>query len=272
MIKDLFVSFRDSIKDKTTNPFLGTYILVWLIRNWDLVYSVFNFDKEHDLEHKINYINNYYSEGNSFLWNVGANILWTFGVLISTYILLNISRAIVNLFEKQLKPWVYKYTDNKSIVLKIDYDLLKQQRDDLQVRLAAERESKAKLEVRMKTLEEQKKEENEGKKRQHFIFNKEEALKRMLSIKRKFIAKELIGDFQNLCIQINSGYSLDPAIPIISESIKYDLIVFVGGAKKVDGLANYELTGLGRLLYNDIINNDLIQKPPSKEGGANETK
>lgn len=156
MIKDLFVSFRDSIKDKTTNPFLGTYILVWLIRNWDLVYSIFNFDKEHDLEHKIKYIDNYYPEGNSFLWNVGANILWTFIVLGVTYFLLNLSRLIVNFSEKRMKPLVYKWTDEKSIVFREKYEALKEINKDLNNRLDIEHERNVKLEKELRELKENK--------------------------------------------------------------------------------------------------------------------
>lgn len=42
----IFESFVDNIKQKTTNPFFGTLILVWLVRNWELIYTLFNFDKD----------------------------------------------------------------------------------------------------------------------------------------------------------------------------------------------------------------------------------
>ena len=45
MIKDFLVSFKDNFKEKTRNPFLGTYLIVWLIRNWELIYTLFNFDQ-----------------------------------------------------------------------------------------------------------------------------------------------------------------------------------------------------------------------------------
>lgn len=154
MFKDILVSFSDNFKEKTRNPFLGTYIFIWVLRNWELVYSLFNFDNTYKLANKIDFVKSYYNT-HSFtegvLWNIG----WTFLVLTITYLVLNISRVIINISEKQLKPWVYKKTDSKSIVLKSIHEEVRNERDTLQLRLDKERESKSKLEIRIKSLEEE---------------------------------------------------------------------------------------------------------------------
>ena len=154
MIKEFLISFSDNFKEKTRNPFLGTYVLIWIIRNWELVYSIFNFDNSYKLAEKVEFIKSYYSANNfqeGILWNLG----WTFLVLIITYLVLNMSRVIINISEKQLKPWVYKKTDSKSIVLKSVHEQVRNDRDNLQLRLDQERESKSKLEIRIKNLEEE---------------------------------------------------------------------------------------------------------------------
>ncbi|MGZ4044308.1 MAG: hypothetical protein ACXVO9_13980, partial [Bacteroidia bacterium] len=153
MIKDFLISFRDNFKEKTRNPFLGTYFAVWLVRNWELVYTIFNFDNDCKLADKVGFVKNYYHRIN-FFENLGINILWAFGLLIVTYILLNLSRLIINTSEKRLTPWVYQITDSKSIVLKSVYQNLMAEKDELQLRLDQERESKSKLENRIKKLEE----------------------------------------------------------------------------------------------------------------------
>ena len=117
MIKDFLISFRDNFKEKTRNPFLGTYLIVWIIRNWELIYTLFNFDENFKLQDKIDFIKTYYSE-QSFIGNLLTSVLWAFGLLILTYLLLSISRLITNFSEKQITPWIYKITDSKSIVLK----------------------------------------------------------------------------------------------------------------------------------------------------------
>ena len=80
---------------------------------------------------------------------------WSFGLLILTYFLLNISRLITNLSEKKLTPWIYKITDSNSIVLKIEYNRIRSDRDDLQLRLDHEHELKSKLDNRIKILEQE---------------------------------------------------------------------------------------------------------------------
>ncbi len=119
-----------------------------------MVYSIFNFDDKHNLNFKINFIKSYYTE-NSFIEGIIINVLWTLGVLVLTYLILNLSRVIVNTSEKQIKPWVYKLTDSKSIVLKSTYENIRNERDELQTRLDKERESKSKLEIRINSLEEE---------------------------------------------------------------------------------------------------------------------
>lgn len=152
MLKDLIVSFQQNLKEKTRNPFLGTYLIVWLIRNWKLVFTVFNFDENFTLEKKIAWIENYYENGD-FLWNLMINILWAFAVLIITYILLNFSRLIINGSEKIVTPYIYKITDSNSIVLKETYDRVVNDKYQVEEKLEKERENKLKLQNEISRLE-----------------------------------------------------------------------------------------------------------------------
>jgi phage antirepressor YoqD-like protein len=152
MIKDFFVSFKDNLTKKSRNPFLGTYLIVWLIRNWDLVYTLFHFEKQHNLEFKINFIREYYEKHN-FIENLGYNILWSFALLSITFVLINISRLIVNLFEKKVTPLIYQLTDKNSIVLKETHDILKNENNELELKLEKEREAKGRLQKEIVNLE-----------------------------------------------------------------------------------------------------------------------
>ncbi|MGG5578043.1 hypothetical protein ACPDHL_11980 [Myroides sp. C15-4] len=152
MIKDLFVSFGDNIKEKTKNPFLGTYVGVWIIRNWEFIYMLFNFDKDCSMDEKIVAIEIYFKRS-PLIENLFWNILISFGVLILTYLLLNLSRLIVNVFEKKLTPWVYKITDKNSIVTKDEYNKLQVRYTKLESDIANEREKRYKEEQRADKLE-----------------------------------------------------------------------------------------------------------------------
>jgi hypothetical protein len=157
MLKDIFFSFKENIRQKTTNPFFGTLIIVWIIHNWELIFTFFNFEDNKTLDEKVIFLSKYL-DTKPFLINIGNCILTTFAVLILTYLLLNLSRLIVNFFDKKLTPWVYKTTDKNSIVLKSSFKALENERDVLSEKVENERESKLRLQSEISRLEERIKE------------------------------------------------------------------------------------------------------------------
>ncbi|QIE58035.1 hypothetical protein G5B37_00165 [Rasiella rasia] len=257
MIKDIFLSFRDNFKEKTTNPFLGTYLIIWIIRNWELVYSLFNFDSSDTLEIKVNFIKEYY-KNNSFIEGILNNILWTFGVLIITFLLLNISRAIVNLFEKQLKPWIYKLTDSKSVVLKSTYEIIRNERDDLQFRLDKERDSKSRLESRIKTLEgeilerERAVAEKEGE--ESIESNKKEEPSDLQLVFNKLNALKLIEDFKEMAVASKKGDPISVVHNSVDKYLEYGLLEYKESTYSGDG-KYYKVTPEGDKLLRYMRNN-----------------
>lgn len=249
MITDFLISFSDNFKEKTKNPFLGTYLLVWFIRNWDLVYTLFNFDTDCTLDDKKTFISNYYENGD-FIGNLGSNILWAFGILITTYLLLNISRLIVNLSEKRLTPWIYQITDSKSIVLKTEYERIRAENDDLQTRLDKERESKSRLENRIKSLEAEIIEitkvkveiENESKteKPVKSQTTKQSATDNVSILIKKLKDKSLLKPFIDTCTLINKGEAINDDYEPKDYFIELGLIKYRGYHNPVK--KNYSIT------------------------------
>jgi hypothetical protein len=152
MIKDLLISFKDNIKTKTSNPFFGALILVWITKNWNLIYSIFNFDTKTTLEDKRNFIINHFTT-RPFIETLLWCVLETFIIILISYILVNLARLIVNFFDKQVTPIVYKWTDEKSIVLKSVFDASENERKRLERRVEEEREAKLKLQEDYDKLE-----------------------------------------------------------------------------------------------------------------------
>lgn len=234
MIKDFFVSFRDNFKEKTTNPFLGTYLLVWLVTNWVLVYSLFNFDSNSTLQYRVDFIQSYYKQHN-FICNLVSNIGISIAVLFVTYILLNISRLIVNCFDKMVTPWIYKITDKSSVVLKHVYEEVKTERDDLQSRLEQERDSKAKLELRIKHLEE------ELSKQKPIIDNSQDEVDVMV---KKLVDSKLDNHFLDIVLSIKQHEYIKKTTYGLNEFLKLGLIEFKSESLEITK-ALYELTTLG---------------------------
>ena len=250
MIKDFFVSFGDNFKEKTKNPLLGTYLIVWMFRNWELVFTLFNFDNDQKLKDKIAFINDYYTK-NDFVENLWNNVYWSFGLLVITYLLINLSRFIVNLSEKQLTPWIYKLTDSKSIVLKTVYERVRAEKEDLQIRLDQERDSKSRLENRIKNLEleiaeltkpaiEDNISNNDGN-----LPNKTN-LETTPIIMQKLKEKELLQEFINTAVKINKGESIENNYTSKDYFIELGLLKFTSNGYK--NTKNYQITSEGENL------------------------
>ena len=111
---EIFNSLLSNYKSKIRNPFFGTIASVWLIRNWSIVYAVFNFDKNCSMQDKINYIQNYFSN-KEFGVELFHNLWVSFVVLGFTYILLAFSRALTDLYYKWLEPFIITKIDKKAI-------------------------------------------------------------------------------------------------------------------------------------------------------------
>lgn len=147
----IFSSFFDNLKQKTTNPFFGTLILVWAVRNWDLIYTLFNFDEDCDLADKKQFIRDYYS-GKSllieFLSNVGLSLLF----MIVGYSLIVITRVFVNWIDHKVIPELNLKFVSKLVVNSARYEESEKQRIDNYNLLISERENVNRLELKVSEL------------------------------------------------------------------------------------------------------------------------
>jgi hypothetical protein len=149
---NILESFFENIKQKFTNPFFGTLILVWLSRNWSIVYSVFNFDKDCTLDDKKIIINDYFKQLD-FWEEFGINISFAFFFMIIGYILIIITRFIVELVETNITPTIRVWARSKKIVTKETYDLLLEESKTVYQKLIDERENVGRLETSFLKLE-----------------------------------------------------------------------------------------------------------------------
>jgi len=140
MVKEAWDSIKDNIKERITNPFLGTFVIVWIVHNWPVVYSFFYFDKDWKLERKIKYFNNYWSE-HTFFWNLICVALITIGILIITYLFLGLSRFMANYFENVVVPYVSKISKGKVVTVETHQSAL-DRIISLEAKVEAERKAK----------------------------------------------------------------------------------------------------------------------------------
>lgn len=250
MVQEIFLSFKDSVRDRIKNPFLGTLTIVWLVDNWRLVYGVFSFDDSFGFTERINYISNYF-ESNPLIEGLFYNCGYTFGILIITYILLNISRLIVNYSERQVKPWIFKITDRSSVVLMEDYKKLEKERDLMQESLSIARSKLASMEKEMGELENKltvfSPDSDDGP-GDEFI----DELRKEVDTLNTYITESDRDNFIGIVRDIKKGFSISGNREGLDFAIDNNLL----SLKERNNFGNYyELTYKGEMLYT-IIKND----------------
>ncbi len=257
MIKELLISFKENLESKTSNPFFGTLILIWIIKNWNLFYSIFNFDPKTPLKLKQEFITNHFKK-HPFLETLGICVLKAIVFLIIAYLLINLSRLIINFFEKKVTPIMYKWTDKNSIVLRSVLDSSEEERQRLEKRLEEERAAKLKLQSDYDRLET----------RITDLLTKNSLLKNgetdketapvisLTSNKLDLILKKLkkdnmIGEFEKVAQTILNGKTMNREDEYVKEFVSLGLILNNGYAS--NNLYNYSLTTLGKDLSEAVL-------------------
>ena len=147
MFKKIFESCEDSIVRRVSNPYFGTYILVFFIDNWQLFYTLFSFSQDETRADRIAIITDYINQAGGLSWLFGKCALVAFAPFIIYYLLLNISGYISNNFELRVKPWLLKKVDNGLVVDKVEYDNLLNQYGELQTKFDKERKERVQAEA-----------------------------------------------------------------------------------------------------------------------------
>ena len=99
--KSLFENIQERIKNPFTEsnktPFAGAFIIALIICNWELVYSLFQFDSDETREHKIAIIHSYLDK-QSWEHRILCSVKIAFGSIIFYYVFNNASLIITILF------------------------------------------------------------------------------------------------------------------------------------------------------------------------------
>ena len=121
-------SFFSNIKDKLTNPFFGTLILVLFLHHWELIFGIFNFDKDWTLDNKLVFIESYIATNItliSFLWDA----LLAFIYMFVGYLIVVLTRSLVMWVEFWLMPFITGKIVHKNVVKKSEYDEVVKERE-----------------------------------------------------------------------------------------------------------------------------------------------
>lgn len=144
-------SFFKNVKDKLTNPYFGTLILVLLFHHWELIYSIFNFDEKLNLDAKLKSIKKYISTNITFE-SVMYDALWALILMLAGYLIIVITRSIILWVEFWLMPFITGKIINKNVVKKEEYDNVVKEREEYFDQYEEQREN---VRTFSKTIDEQ---------------------------------------------------------------------------------------------------------------------
>lgn len=145
-------SLKGEVQDKSKNPFFGAFIATWLIRNWEVVFIILNFDDDFHLDAKLYRVKCYFETRPDFDFFITIGI--TFIVILSGYLFLNAARIISNFSEKVVTPLIYKWTAGISSIVPIDvYEKSLDREKDLRERVSSLMEEILKLRDDLKRSE-----------------------------------------------------------------------------------------------------------------------
>lgn len=277
MVKEIYESIKVDVRDKSRNPFIGAFILVWTIRNWEAVYSFFAFDKGLSREERIAILKSYFTGYD--VWEVFVTIGFALLAIIVSYSLLNITRAIVNLFEKRITPKILEATGFNDVVPIDDYNSIVQSNVELERKLNEIKEDRAKLRIEVEGLEkriqtrnidtvedklaEAVAEDNNEKPDKEYdgIFNG--------NSNKLSKARKIVDNFTDT--EVKSFYEIATNIsflnPIWIEDADVKKFAMIGLIKFLDRLPGdqskgiFQLTPLGTSVIDFINDNKLINKP-----------
>lgn len=153
MIVNTIGSIRDNFTKKVRNPFFGTLTVVFVLKNWQLFYSLLLFDSHELRSSRIEIIEKYIETAGGN-WIFVKAVCWTFAILIISYILQGLGALISNFYDSIIHPWIISIaTKGVSVVTKDKYELEVQKNKVLEDRLKEEREKRYSVESELDRIE-----------------------------------------------------------------------------------------------------------------------
>jgi peptidoglycan hydrolase CwlO-like protein len=128
-MENFFSNVSDYVKSRLNNPLLGTLLIIFIFLHFDFLFALFNFDEGVILPQKIKYIHDYWDRYGT-KEKATNKILLAFGIMLLTFILLAIAKALTNAYNR-LVDFIDDKSDKGSVVSRTKHELIKTERNSL---------------------------------------------------------------------------------------------------------------------------------------------
>lgn len=124
MIRTFVLSVSDFVNKRMTNPFLGTYIFVWVFRHWELIFTLFNFAPNESRKARLDIIKDLLKD-HTWYDDLGRTAFFTIILLVLGLVMINLARFFLIFSEYKARPWIQKFISSNSVLTKKDSENLK---------------------------------------------------------------------------------------------------------------------------------------------------
>lgn len=249
-------SFAYNLQAKTTNPFFGTLIVVWVVRNWELVYTFFTFDEGVGLDKRVQILkavatevftwNLFKASYSSFSWNLFSCVLIAIGIMLLSFLLLALSKYLTGVYQERVLPNIYSWIGEYDIEQSEKYMGLEDSYNTVKADLKKERDVIEGLDSEIKKLkkdvETRKKEVEEWKESTSFM----DELLRFERLNEIELGYKILADIKNNKDFTNTTDAQDR---ILSRLTKSKMIKFSPNINSGSSRRRFVLTDLGERFF-----------------------
>lgn len=147
MVIKFMESTYDVFKDRLKNPFFGTLLVVWILRNREFLFNLL-FNENYNSEKTLNLLHSHF-EGSQAIISLLTTIAYSLLLLALFYGALNLSRFVLEFSETTIKPKVSKIFSGNNIVSKEEYSRIETERDFYQKKYTEERKEKIRIQMEL---------------------------------------------------------------------------------------------------------------------------
>lgn len=244
MIIKVVDSVADAFKDKFKNPFFGTLIAVWIIRNRRFVFNLF-INENYDSDKRLELLTNHFKAPESLI-SLLLTICYSILLMALIFIALNISRYVVEFSERVVYQKILQSFKPENFPTPELYKKMEAQKEYYEKKYNEEKEEKFKL-------------QNELDKAKERVFVEPNAFD-YINIKNiidEWSDSDIIQDFEKLIGLVNkkdSVQQINQSIKSIQTFLNKNII-----EKKLDGEFahhTYKFTELGEKIRDEYLNNN----------------
>ncbi|KQS47289.1 hypothetical protein ASG38_07475 [Flavobacterium sp. Leaf359] len=126
---EYFTSFFQNIKDKLTNPFFGTLIIVLILHHPQFWYSLFNFDKGVNLRQKVEYLSKLGAKeftSEAIIYDILCTLFFVF----VGYLIVVGTRSLSLWIEYRIMPIITKIIASENLVMREEYNEVVKDRNE----------------------------------------------------------------------------------------------------------------------------------------------